>query len=135
MSARLDVEPLTLRQLGAIHGEFRRLAPGLPRADRLRITAALAEVPSIESTKHLTMGEAGRAIHALRAADELPAARPTSPPVPPEAAAELLAAALVLLGAAVWLAVIAWRQRRAARDAAEALAQAPADELPAEGNA
>lgn len=65
--ARLDAEPLTLNQLGRIHREFARLGfrELADRAERLRLTAALAWSEPIGSTKDLTMGEAGRAIGAL----------------------------------------------------------------------
>ncbi len=65
--ARLDVEPLTWNQLGGIHREFARLGFRDPadRAERLRLTAALAWSEPITSTKDLTIGEAGRAIRAL----------------------------------------------------------------------
>ena len=68
MTNRLDTDPLTLVQLGAIHGEFRRLGfDPADRAGRLEVTAALARVSGgIESTRELTMGEAGRVIGALR---------------------------------------------------------------------
>lgn len=65
--ARLDREPLTGNQLGAIHREFYRLGFHVTadRAERLRLTAELARVPSIESTKDLTMGQAGRVVGLL----------------------------------------------------------------------
>jgi hypothetical protein len=64
---RLDTEPLTLTQLGAIHGEFRRLGyRAADRTDRLRVTERLARSGPIETTRDLTMGEAGRTIRALR---------------------------------------------------------------------
>jgi hypothetical protein len=65
---RLEADPLTLNQLGAIHGEFRRLGYRDPwdRTARLAITAALAWCEPIASTKDLCQGEAGRAIKALR---------------------------------------------------------------------
>ena len=65
---RLEADPLTPRQLGAIHGEFRRLGYRDPwnRADRLEVTAALAGCGPIASTKELYQGEAGRVIRGLR---------------------------------------------------------------------
>jgi hypothetical protein len=64
---RLAVDPLTLNQLGAIHRRFAAL--GLDehrdRPARLAITARLAGVPEVGSTKELTMGEAGRVIRSL----------------------------------------------------------------------
>lgn len=74
---RLDREPLTINQLGRMHVEFARLGLDGPadRAERLRITAALALAPApITSTKDLTMGQAGRAIRVItgcRTAGEL----------------------------------------------------------------
>lgn len=62
---RLSMEPLTRNQLGAIHREFYRLGfhVSADRAERLRITAALARFPgALASTKDLTMGEAGRVV-------------------------------------------------------------------------
>jgi hypothetical protein len=68
MTLRLDSDPLTPTQLGAVHGEFRRLGFGrADRAERLAATAVLARVPAgLESTVELTAGEAGRVIRALR---------------------------------------------------------------------
>lgn len=64
--SRLDTDPLTINQLGRIHQEFARLGFGrADRAERLRLTAELARSGPIESTKDLSMGEAGRAIRAL----------------------------------------------------------------------
>lgn len=63
---RLDTDPLTINQLGRIHQEFARLGFGpADRAERLRLTAELARSGPLESTKDLSMGEAGRAIGAL----------------------------------------------------------------------
>ena len=63
----LRTDPLTVNQLGRIHAEFGRLGFGrADRPERLRITAKLAESGPIRSTKDLTMGEAGRAVNALR---------------------------------------------------------------------
>lgn len=63
----LDMEPLTSNQLGAIHREFYRLGfhVSIDRDERLRLTASLAKVPALTSTKNLVMGEAGRVIRAL----------------------------------------------------------------------
>jgi hypothetical protein len=67
VTTRLDTEPLTLAQLGAVHGEFRRLGFGpADRAERLEVTAGLARAGGpVGSTRELTMGEAGRVIRAL----------------------------------------------------------------------
>jgi hypothetical protein len=71
---RLATEPLTPLQLGAIHGEWRRL--GLHyRPERLRLSAALAQVGAIGTTKDLTMGEAGRVVGQLRQCATLADAR------------------------------------------------------------
>lgn len=62
---RLDREPLTVNQLGAIHREFYRLGFHVTadRAERLRLTAILAEYPGeLATIKHLTMGQAGRVV-------------------------------------------------------------------------
>lgn len=72
--ARLATEPLTLTQLGAIHGEWRRL--GLcDRAERLQLSAAIARTAAIGSTKDLTLGEAGRLVGQLRRCATLADAR------------------------------------------------------------
>jgi hypothetical protein len=65
--AILDRKPLTSNQLGAIHREFYRLGFHVTadRAERLRLTAELARVPSIDSTKDLTMGQAGRVVRLM----------------------------------------------------------------------
>jgi hypothetical protein len=65
---RLDTDPLTLNQLGAIHREFARLGfRPEHREERLRLTAIIGQVPDeIDSTKDLFMGEAGRSIGVLR---------------------------------------------------------------------
>jgi hypothetical protein len=60
-------QPLTKRQLGAIHGEFRRLGFGDDaRAERLAISAALLDLVELDSTTSLVMGEAGRLVGMLR---------------------------------------------------------------------
>jgi hypothetical protein len=101
--ARLDTEPLTPGQLGAIHGEFTRLGYRDPRdrAARLAVTATLARCAPIATTKDLTAGEAGRAVGALRRcadlddlADALAAERPA-----PERPGWLAAIVAALTGA------------------------------------
>src|ERR1035441_8771002 len=64
----LATEPATREQIGAIHGEFRRLGYRDPwhRADRLPVTARLAECEPIGSSKDLSQGEAGRALRMLQ---------------------------------------------------------------------
>jgi hypothetical protein len=61
---RLDREPLTSNQRGRIMAEFARLGfhPRRDRAERLRLAAALAQLPELASTKYLTMGQAGRVV-------------------------------------------------------------------------
>jgi len=81
---RLTAEPLTLTQLGAVHGEWRRL--GLrDRDERLRLSAAIAQAEPIGSTKELTLGEAGRLVGQLRECGSLADARAmaSSGPVAP----------------------------------------------------
>jgi len=99
--ARLESEPLTLAQLGAIHGEFRRLGYRDPwdRAERLAVTATLARSGPVTTTKALTEGQAGRVVAALRACPTPAAlaARVATPPPPPLRRGtwgEVLAAAL-----------------------------------------
>ncbi len=65
----LDVlasEPATAMQVGAIHGEFRRLgyAPR-DRDQRLAGSAAMLGLGQLASTRDLTMGEAGRLLRLL----------------------------------------------------------------------
>lgn len=65
---RLDREPATSNQVGRIHAEFYRLGfhVSADRAERLRLTAILAEHPGeLATTKDLTMGQAGRAVGLL----------------------------------------------------------------------
>jgi hypothetical protein len=66
---RLDTEPLTGNQLGRIMAEFDRLglySRKYHRAERLRLTAILADYPGeLETTKDLTQGEAGRVVRSL----------------------------------------------------------------------
>jgi len=63
----LASEPLTRNQLGAIHQEFARLGFRVnERSRRLALSAALLGFDSLDSTKALTMGEAGRLINTLR---------------------------------------------------------------------
>jgi len=76
--------PATRTQVGALHGQFRRL--GFPRwetsrdrAARLAACAALLGIDRLDSTRDLTMGQAGILIHDLplfTSRDDLP--RPVS---------------------------------------------------------
>lgn len=65
---RLETEPLTGPQLGAIMREWRRLGLDGPadRGERLAVTAALAGLDGLASTCELTMGQAGLVLRALR---------------------------------------------------------------------
>jgi len=71
----LATEPATPHQIGAIHRESARL--GLDgRAGRLRGCAAILGLGDLESTRNLTMGEAGKLVRTLcevRDLSELPA--------------------------------------------------------------
>ena len=68
----LGTEPATRLQVGAIHGEFRRLGYRDPwnRAARLAVTARLAEREPVEPSKDLTMGEAGPALRVLQQCED-----------------------------------------------------------------
>ncbi|HEY1621757.1 MAG TPA: hypothetical protein VGG25_29320 [Streptosporangiaceae bacterium] len=89
--SRLETEPLTERQLGAVLGEFRRLGLDRPadRAERLAVSAELLGLDGLDSTRDLVMGEAGRLVSILRntasraelATLPAPAAEPETPPV------------------------------------------------------
>ena len=63
----LATEDATPDQVGRIRAEFNRLGfhGSATRDERLRLTEILADSDPIETTKDLTMGEAGRAIRAL----------------------------------------------------------------------
>ncbi len=62
---RLETTAATRTQVGAIHGEFRRI--GVRRRDeRLMISATLLDLDDLGSTLELTMGEAGKLIRILR---------------------------------------------------------------------
>lgn len=82
--AVLESEPLTGSQLGAILGEFRRLGldGDADRAERLAVTAALAGLAELDSTRSLTMGEAGQAFAALRRCEDRSDLPETAPPEP-----------------------------------------------------
>lgn len=90
--ARLESEPLTHNQLGAIHGHFLRLGFHVryDRAERLRLTAILARSGQIASTKDLTMGQAGRAVGLLTGCRTAPELYAVAEP-PPVAARGMLA--------------------------------------------
>ena len=61
MTSALD-RPATARQVGAVHGAFRRLGLDDPawRGARLAVVRALCGAPGIFSIRQLTGGEAGR---------------------------------------------------------------------------
>lgn len=100
--ARLETAPLTVNQLGAIHGEFRRLGYRDPwdRAARLAVTAALADSGPIDSTKELTEGQAGRVVGALRACATPAALAALLAPPPRYTWRDVLAALVATLGGA-----------------------------------
>ena len=60
MTSALD-RPATRRQIGALHGQFRRLGLGDPgwRGCRLAVAAALTGREDLASLRMLTGGEAG----------------------------------------------------------------------------
>jgi hypothetical protein len=63
----LATMPATSMQIGAIHGEFRRLGFGEDeRVERLAISADLLHLGELASTSDLTMGDAGRLVRLLR---------------------------------------------------------------------
>jgi len=66
--AVLATESATPTQVGALHGEFRRLGynEDEDRAERLAVCATLSGLGELETTSDLTMGEAGRLINLLR---------------------------------------------------------------------
>lgn len=68
MTARADDRKITRRQLGSIISEFRRLGLAHPtwREHRLDVTAAFTGRAGLESTKDLTMPEAGLLLNRLR---------------------------------------------------------------------
>jgi hypothetical protein len=68
-----ETAPATRNQVGAIRREFARLGFGeADRAERLRITAQLAQAPGqLTTTKDLTTGQAGQVVGALTACKSL----------------------------------------------------------------
>jgi len=62
----LETTLATRTQVGAIHGEFRRLGVR-QRDERLVISATLLDLDDLGSTSELTMGEAGKLVRILRA--------------------------------------------------------------------
>src|ERR1039457_2577915 len=66
--AVLAVEPLTPAQLGAVGHELRRLGfrGRYDRPARLAASAALLGLGELDSTKSLTMGQAGQLLRVLR---------------------------------------------------------------------
>lgn len=87
----------TPRQWGAIRGEFRRLLVA-DRSVRLGLTARLLGLPPVESTRDLSMGDAGRLVAMLRGCESpaelarLAAAHPTLAELLGEIAAALIQA-------------------------------------------
>lgn len=86
--ARLGTEPATDTQVGAIHGEFRRLGLEHDRAARLEAVAALLGLDRLTSLTDLTMGQAGRLVGLLRTI---------------ETAGQLAARSRVAAGARAWV--------------------------------
>jgi hypothetical protein len=110
---QLATEPLRPNQLGAIHGEFRRLGYGrLDRAARLEVTAELARCGPVESTRELTMGEAGRVINALRQCPDLSALAELLEPEPEPEIRPTLMEMLCAVLAPVWRLLEEQRQER-----------------------
>jgi hypothetical protein len=65
----LATEPATPRQLGAVLHQFERLGYQDNRWDRparLAAAAALLHLGQLDSTRQLTMGQAGQLLHALQ---------------------------------------------------------------------
>ncbi|MGA2828448.1 MAG: hypothetical protein ABSF03_20280 [Streptosporangiaceae bacterium] len=62
----LATEPTTPNQIGAVHGEFRRLGLDVDRPARLAAAAALLGLDSLRSSRDLSMGQAGYLIQTLR---------------------------------------------------------------------
>ena len=74
----IAIEPATPNQVGAVHGEFRRLGLDGDRPARLAAAAALLGLDDLGSSRDLSMGQAGYLIHTLRGlagAEELAATR------------------------------------------------------------
>jgi hypothetical protein len=75
----LAATPATPNQVGAIQREFMRLGFGADRAGRLAASAALLNLPDLQSTADLCQGEAGellRNLQSFRSRGELTAALP-----------------------------------------------------------
>ncbi len=64
--AYAESAPATPAQVGAIHGEWRRLWPGCGRETRLSTCAALLGRGELGSTTDLVLGDAGRLLGMLR---------------------------------------------------------------------
>lgn len=64
--AYAESAPATPVQVGAIHGEWRRLWPGCGRETRLSTCAALLGRTGLGSTTDLVLGDAGRLLAMLR---------------------------------------------------------------------
>jgi len=89
--SRLETEPATGMQRGAVLGEFTRLGYArADRAERLAVSAELLGLDGLGSTRDLVMGQAGWLYRQLQDTasraelDELLAAEPEpeTPPVP-----------------------------------------------------
>lgn len=93
----LGVLPATPMQIGAIHGQFRRLGFGKRDRDRrLAVCAELLGRDRLDSMKELRRGEAGRLLKLLPTIrDRTELDSPTSPVIEPTPACSGLMAALI----------------------------------------
>jgi hypothetical protein len=66
----LESTPASRAQVGAILGEFQRHLGIRRRNERLSISAALLDLDDLGSTWDLTMGQAGKLLHLLRATED-----------------------------------------------------------------
>src|SRR5947209_843596 len=105
------VAPATANQVGALHREFARL--GYRRADRgerLAMAAALLNLETLASLRHLRQGQAGKLLHVLLTVSDRAELVAPAPAVESAPAAPSL---LAMLGAVV----AAWRSASLPRNA------------------
>ncbi len=130
----LETQPATANQVGVIRREFERLGLGADgRAERLAISAVLLGFGGLDSTRDLTMGDAGRLYRMLlgfRDRDELASAVSLSgEDQAGELAREELASDGVSLGDAflrgMTVAFAAWQGWRPRRLSAEDVGPGP----------
>lgn len=77
MTSRLDTDPATRLQVGAVIGAFTQL--GLrDREERLGLSADLLGLDCLGSTRELTKGQAGKLLSIVRAAPDLASLRRTA---------------------------------------------------------